>query len=89
MTFYIDAWLDRPHPYVQVKNKQDSKVIADFSSDDLNRAIEQGDICLCDFFDASLEAQLELVKSLLLLRCSVDIGKKFCADLFTPHSSYH
>lgn len=89
MTFYIDAWLDRPHPYVQVKNKQDSKVIADFSSDDLNRAIEQGDICLCDFFDASLETQLELVKSLLLLRCSVDIGKKFCADLFTPHSSYH
>lgn len=89
MTFYIDAWLDRPQPYVQVKNKENKKVVVDFSSDELKRAIEQGDICLCDFFDSSLETQTELVKSLILLRCSVDMGKKICRELFTPRTSYH
>ena len=81
MTFYIDAWLDRPHPYVQVKNKQNREVVADFSSDELNQAVERGDICLTDFFDANLKSQLELVKSLLLLRCSVDMSKDFCKEL--------
>ena len=75
MTFYVDAWLDRSEPYVQVKNKQSRKVVADFTSDELKSAIENGDICLSDFFDSSVSVQLELVKSLLLLRCCVDMGK--------------
>lgn len=75
MTFYVDAWLDHPQPYVQVKNKYNQKVVADFSSDELSQAVEQGDICLSDFCNPCLEAQSELIKSLLLLRCCVDIGK--------------
>ncbi|RVU84661.1 hypothetical protein EOL70_10425 [Leucothrix sargassi] len=89
MAFYIDAWLDRPHPYVQVKNKQSSEVVADFSSDELAEAVQNGDICFADFFDTSAKAQSELVKSLLLLRCCVDMSKDFCKELFTPPSSYH
>jgi hypothetical protein len=102
MTFYVDAWLDHPQPYVQVKNKQNRKVVADFSSEELKSAIEQGDICLSDFFDTSVAAQLELIKSLLLLRCCVDMGKEIKAvcstavkcrqtpnSSFTPPTSYH
>ena len=102
MTFYIDAWLDCSQPYVQVKNKQNRKVVADFSSEELKNAIEQGDICLSDFFDTSVAAQLELIKSLLLLRCCVDMGKdlKAACDTavkrrqastspFTTLTSYH
>jgi hypothetical protein len=73
MTFYVDAWIDRPQPYVQVKNKESREVIADFSSDELKQAVERGDICLSDFFDSNIKVQLELIKSLLLLRCSVDM----------------
>ena len=99
MTFYVDAWLDRPQPYVQVKNKQNRKVVADFSSEELKNAIEQGDICLSDFFDTSVTAQLELIKSLLLLRCCVDLSKeikaacdtavKYRQVATTPLTSYH
>lgn len=76
MTFYIDAWLDRPEPYVQVKNKNNQKVVAKFAGDELARALEHGDICVSDFCDASAENQLDLVKSLLLLRCCEDIGNE-------------
>lgn len=73
MTFYVDAWLDCPKPYVRIVNKTNQQVIADFSGKALSSAVEQGDICACDFYDSDDLSQLELVKSLLLLRCSQDI----------------
>ena len=75
MTFYIDAWLDRPQPFIQIKNKNNQQVIAQFEGEELSNALECGEFCLCDFYDARAEAQMELIKSLLLLRCCEDIGK--------------
>jgi len=76
MTFYIDAWLDRPQPFVQVKNKNNQQIVASFEGNELSRALEYGDICLSDFSDPRVETQMELVKSLLLLRCCEDISKE-------------
>jgi len=73
MTFYVNAWLDRREPYVQIKNKQTEAIVAHFSSQELSLAIERGDICLKDFCDASQEAQMELIKVLLLIRCCEDM----------------
>lgn len=75
MTFYIDAWLDRPQPFIQVKNKHNQQVVAEFEGEELSKALECGEFCLCDFYDARTEAQMELIKSLLLLRCCEDMGK--------------
>ncbi|PID46846.1 MAG: hypothetical protein CSB47_01805 [Proteobacteria bacterium] len=79
MTFYVDAWLDCPEPYVRVINKRSRQVLADFSGETLCTAIEQGDICVSDFFEQDDVSKLELVKSLLLLRCGQDI----CQDVQT------
>ena len=76
MTFYIDAWLDHPQPFVQVKNKNNQQVVARFAGSELSKALEHGDFCLSDFCDPRAETQMELVKSLLLLRCCEDIGKE-------------
>lgn len=73
MTFYIDAWLDCPNPYVKVVNKNNQQVMADFSGRELSKAFEQGDIYMTDFLDADGASQLELIKSLLLLRCCQNI----------------
>lgn len=80
MSFYIDAWLDRPNPYVQVINKLNSEVIARFSKTELNQAVERGDFCLCDFYDSQPHNQQELVKHLLLIRCCENMTREIEAS---------
>lgn len=79
MTFYVDAWLDHPKPYVQVKNKNNQKIVARFEGEALFKALDYGDFCLNDFLDSGADAQMELVKSLLLLKCCEDIGNEIQA----------
>ena len=76
MAFYIDAWLDRPNPYVQVVNKSNSQVVAKFSQSELNQAVERGDICLGEFYDSHPHTQQELVKHLLLIRCCENMSRE-------------
>ena len=70
MTFYVNAWLNRPEPFVSLHNKLTGEVVAYFDKTSLQVCLEQGDFCIQDLCSAKPQAQQELVKCLLLKHCS-------------------
>lgn len=42
MTYFIDAWLDRPQPYLRIINRLTGNVCVQIEGQDLNALIEQG-----------------------------------------------
>lgn len=42
MTYFIDAWLDRPQPYLRIINRLTGKVCVQIDGEDLEELREQG-----------------------------------------------
>lgn len=68
MTYQIDAWLERPDPYLKVTDKNTGIPVIDWNSERLHNLIERGAICADDFTSPEKNQQ-ELVKDLFLLSC--------------------
>ena len=70
MTFYVNAWLNRPEPFLSLHNKQTGERIAFFDKNSVQACLDQGDFCLQDLCSNEPHALQDLVKCLLLKHCS-------------------
>lgn len=43
MTYLIDAWLDRPHPYLRILHRETGEVCAVLEEEALDELRDQGD----------------------------------------------
>jgi hypothetical protein len=78
MTYLIDAWLERPHPYLRIVNRETGEVCAELAEDALEELREQGDLDLPSLGSSEPQVLKELVRSLFL----------FCyARALRPHTS--
>ncbi|HMT93291.1 hypothetical protein [uncultured Thiothrix sp.] len=86
MTFSINAWLDRVDPFIELRNNKTGEIMAQFSGEQLQRCLEQGDVCLTELCRADPSTQQELVRCLLLAHCSNCLKGQF--EQATSHCSY-
>ena len=67
MTYLIDAWLDRPHPYLRILHRETGEVCAVLEEEALEELREQGDLDVYYCLSSSEPVVLkELVRNLFL-----------------------
>ncbi|WP_137818248.1 hypothetical protein [Pseudomonas sp. 2FG] len=66
MTYLIDAWLDRPHPYLRILHRDTGEVCAMLEEEALDELREQGDLDLIGLNSSEPLVLKELVRSLFL-----------------------
>ncbi|KAF1056581.1 MAG: hypothetical protein GAK44_00191 [Pseudomonas delhiensis] len=66
MTYMIDAWLDRPHPYLRILNRSTGEVCAVLEEDAIDELREQGALDLHELGSSEPQVHKELVRSLFL-----------------------
>lgn len=66
MTYLIDAWLDRPQPYLRILNRETGEVCALFEQDALEELREQGELDLHNLASTEPPVLKELVRTLFL-----------------------
>ena len=66
MTYLIDAWLDRPHPYLRILNRETGEVCAMLEEEALDELRDQGDLDLQELTSSEPIVLKELVRSLFL-----------------------
>lgn len=80
MTYLIDAWLDRPHPYLRILNRETGAVYAVLEEEAIDELRDQGDLDLSSLNSNEPVVLKELVRSLFL----------FCyARALRPHEELH
>ncbi|WP_162596625.1 hypothetical protein [Thiofilum flexile] len=84
---YIDAWLDRPKPYIRIIDRDSGDVITQFEGEEVTECLERGDICVHDLYCNTPRAQHEMVKHLLLTRCSKSLVEPL--NSHSHHSTAH
>ncbi len=66
MTYLIDAWLDRPRPYLRILNRETGEVCAVLEEDALDELRDQGDLDLAGLSSSEPSVLKELVRGLFL-----------------------
>jgi hypothetical protein len=66
MTYLIDAWLDRPHPYLRILHRETGEVCAVLEEDALDELRDQGDLDVSSLSSCEPGIQKEMVRSLFL-----------------------
>jgi hypothetical protein len=66
MTYLIDAWLDRPHPYLRILHRETGEVCAVLHEDALDELMDQGDLDVNSLSSCEPGVQKEMVRSLFL-----------------------
>jgi hypothetical protein len=66
MTYLIDAWLDRPQPYLRIVNRETGEVCARLEEEALDELREQGDLDLDTLGSNEPLLLKELVRNLFL-----------------------
>ncbi|CAN7441540.1 hypothetical protein LJR071_002799 [Pseudomonas sp. LjRoot71] len=66
MTYLIDAWLDRPHPYLRILNRNTGEVCALLQEEALDELRDQGDLDLHELNSSEPLVLKELVRNLFL-----------------------
>ncbi len=80
MTYLIDAWLDRPHPYLRILNRETGAVCAVLEEEAIDELRDQGDLDLISLNSNEPVVLKELVRNLFL----------FCyARALRPHGELH
>ncbi|UUY10126.1 hypothetical protein LRS11_08900 [Pseudomonas sp. J452] len=80
MTYLIDAWLDRPHPYLRILNRETGAVCAVLEEEAIDELRDQGDLDLTSLNSNEPVVLKELVRNLFL----------FCyARALRPHGEMH
>ncbi|MBM7063085.1 hypothetical protein JQX08_20400 [Pseudomonas sp. UL073] len=80
MTYMIDAWLERPHPYLRILHRDTGEVCALLEEEALAELSEQGDLDLSSLSSTEPLVLKELVRNLFL----------FCyARALRPHGDLH
>ncbi|WP_152220412.1 hypothetical protein [Pseudomonas sp. SCB32] len=66
MTYLIDAWLDRPHPYLRILHRDTGEVCAVLEEEALDELREQGGLELSELSTSEPGVLKELVRNLFL-----------------------
>jgi hypothetical protein len=66
MTYLIDAWLDRPQPYLRILDRETGKVCAVLEEEALVELRDQGDLDVSSLSSSEPCVQKEMVRSLFL-----------------------
>lgn len=66
MTYLIDAWLDRPHPYLRILHRETGKVCLLIDESALEELREQGDLDLASLNSSEPLVLKELLRNLFL-----------------------
>jgi hypothetical protein len=66
MTYLIDAWLERPHPYLRILNRNTGEVCVLLEEDALDELRDQGDLDLHELSSSEPLVLKELVRNLFL-----------------------
>ena len=66
MTYLIDAWLDRPQPYLRILNRETGEVCALLENEALDELREQGELDMQGLASTEPTVQKELVRNLFL-----------------------
>jgi len=66
MTYLIDAWLDRPHPYLRILNRETGEVCAQLEEEALDELRDLGDLDLACLSSNEPLVLKELVRNLFL-----------------------
>jgi hypothetical protein len=68
MTYQINAWLERPDPYIEVTHKVRKIPVIQWNAEQIKEMISLGSLCPADFSDLRINEQ-ELIKELFILSC--------------------
>jgi hypothetical protein len=66
MTYLIDAWLDRPQPYLRILNRDTGQVCAVLEHEALDELRDQGDLDMSGLSSSEPVVIKELVRNLFL-----------------------
>ncbi len=66
MTYLIDAWLDRPHPYLRILHRETGEVCAVLEEEALEELRDQGDLDVYSLSSSEPGVLRELVRNLFL-----------------------
>ncbi|HEX8587095.1 hypothetical protein [Pseudomonas sp.] len=66
MTYLIDAWLDRPQPYLRILDRETGQVCAVLEEEALDELRDQGDLDVSSLSSSEPGIQKEMVRSLFL-----------------------
>ncbi len=84
MTYLIDAWLDRPHPYLRILHRVTGEVCAVLEEEEaLNELQDQGDLDVSGLSSSEPGVLKEVVRNLFLfcyaraLRPATELTGKF------------
>jgi hypothetical protein len=66
VTYLIDAWLDRAHPYLRILHRETGEVCAVLHEDALDELREQGELTFEGLNSIEPQVQKELVRNLFL-----------------------
>lgn len=66
MTYLIDAWLDRPRPYLRILHRETGAVCAVLREDALDELWDQGDLDITDLSSNAPGVLAETVRNLFL-----------------------
>ncbi|MDY0249145.1 MAG: hypothetical protein RBR45_03700 [Pseudomonas sp.] len=80
MTYFIDAWLDRPQPYLRIINRLTGNVCVQIEGEDLEALREQGVLDINDLNNPEPLAIKEQVRHLFLL-CYAQAARSGTAQL--------
>lgn len=64
MTYFINAWLERPQPYLQIIHRDSGRVFVDFPAPVLEELCRNGDICPSDLRTSTVATTKEVVRHL-------------------------
>ena len=76
MTFFINAWLDRAEPSLQICNRATNEVIAQFDRDTLQYCLDHGEFCIQELCSTEVTIQQELIRDLLLAHMTYTLQSK-------------
>jgi hypothetical protein len=66
MTYLIDAWLDRPHPYLRILHRETGEVCAVLEENALDELRDQGDLDVTSLSSSEPGVLKEMVRNLFL-----------------------
>ncbi|GGL96765.1 hypothetical protein GCM10009425_04680 [Pseudomonas asuensis] len=66
MTYLIDAWLDRPHPYLRILNRETGQVCVVLDEEALDELREMGELDVQSLSSSEPARQKEQVRQLFL-----------------------
>jgi hypothetical protein len=66
MTYLIDAWLDRPQPYLRILNRETGEVCALLENEALQELRDQGELDMHNLESCEPPVLKELVRTLFL-----------------------